>query len=63
MRNINILLNKGGKWYTTTVHYNNGLCLNTFDLNRYNYYNLALGNEGAYPLFPNGLTKFAKKII
>jgi len=61
MKNINILLNKGGKWYTTTIHYNNNFCLNTFDLNYYNYYNLALGNEGCYPVFPNELTKFAKK--
>jgi len=68
MKNINILLNEGGKWYTTTIH-SNTWCLDlgaegmprTFDLNWYNFYNLALGNEGCYPEIPNGLTKFAKK--
>ena len=63
MKTINILLNNTGKWYTTTIHYNKNWCLNTLDLNNYNLYNLALGNEGCYPIYPDGLTKFAKKII
>ena len=61
MKNINILLNKGGKWYTTTIHYNHELCINNLDLNYYNFYNLGLGNEGSYPIYPDGLTKFAKQ--
>lgn len=63
MKNINILLNKGGKWYITTIHYNKIWCLNTLDLNNYNLYNLALGNEGCYPEYLDGLTKFKKKKI
>ena len=68
MNTINMLLNPGGKWYTTTIHYtkdnnnNNIFALNgLFDKNWYNFYNLAFGNEGYYPIYPDGLTKYADK--
>lgn len=62
MKTINMLLNPRGKWYTATIHYNDGLALNgLFDKNWYNFYNLAFGNEGYYPKYPDGLTKYADK--
>jgi cyclopropane fatty-acyl-phospholipid synthase-like methyltransferase len=61
VKNINKLLNKGGKWYTTTIHINMNWCINNiFNINNYNLYNLGFGNEGCYPIYPDGLTKYAK---
>ena len=62
MKNVNKLLNKGGKWYTTTIHHTKDLCLNKFlDTNYYNFYNLSQGNEGSYPIYPDGITKYGSK--
>tara|TARA_B100001989_G_C24541171_1_gene467641 strand:- start:1347 stop:2708 length:1362 start_codon:yes stop_codon:yes gene_type:complete len=62
-KNINKLLVKGGKWYTTTIH----LYGDTFDYKKqnintllYNYivgYPLLFGNEGGYPINRDGLSK------
>ena len=62
-RNINRLLVKGGRWYTTTLHLNDS----TFDRKKqnpdtllYNYmvgYPLLFGNSGGYPINRDGLTK------
>ena len=62
MKNVNKLLNKGGKWYTTTIHYNKYYCIldKYLDVNYYNLYNLAQGNEGGYPKYPDGLTGYSK---
>ena len=61
MKNINSLLNNNGKWYTTTIHYNDPWCMNNLDFNYYNLALLAFGNEGHYPIYPDGLTKFAEE--